>query len=79
MSEQQESVKKKTLKSSSRSFLFSTGLLWFGTYHINAQRGLTSLGMHTVSSEPSLLTDTKCDIHTVDEGLTKSGTARAIR
>ena len=26
MSEQQESVKKKTLKSSSRSFLFSTGL-----------------------------------------------------
>ena len=27
MSEQQESVKKKTLKSSSRSFLFSTGLL----------------------------------------------------
>ena len=27
MSEQQESMKKKTLKSSSRSFLFSTGLL----------------------------------------------------
>ena len=27
MSEQQESVKKKTLKSSSRSFLFSTGLM----------------------------------------------------
>ena len=27
MSEQQESVKKKTLKSSSRSFLFSTGLI----------------------------------------------------
>ena len=27
MSEQQESMKKKTLKSSSRSFLFSTGLV----------------------------------------------------
>ena len=28
MSEQQESAKKKTLKSSSRSFWFSTGLFW---------------------------------------------------
>ena len=32
MSEQQESVKKKTLKSSSRSFLFSTGLFTVFNY-----------------------------------------------
>ena len=36
MSEQQESVKKKTLKSSSRSFLFSTGLIVIVSMSINS-------------------------------------------
>ena len=38
MSEQQESVKKKTLKSSSRSSLFSTGLQGFGPGRANLEK-----------------------------------------
>ena len=48
MSEQQESVKKKTLKSSSRSFLFSTGLFVFGAQK-NRLMGRVLLNTHNMS------------------------------
>ena len=61
MPQQQESIKKKTLKSSSRSFWFSTGLYskFYRRYNdliFKFQIGLKSL-MHQVLSEPLFYDD----------------------